>query len=152
MKRLMKEAAGVLLFDEPEACAKLKGSEKYPSIQGKVFFYSFWQGTLIAAMVTGLPFTVGDCSGRFFGFHLHEGDTHYNPEGCSHPMHAGDFPVLPGNNGCALMFFYTERFHPEQAVGKTVVIHEMSDDFHTQPSGNPGDKIATGEVLLSADC
>lgn len=85
MKRLMKEAAGVLLFDEPEACAKLKGSEKYPSIQGKVFFYSFWQGTLIAAMVTGLPFTVGDCSGRFFGFHLHEGDTHYNPEGCSHP-------------------------------------------------------------------
>lgn len=93
----------MLLFDEPEACAKLKGSEKYPSIQGKVFFYSFWQGTLIAAMVTGLPFTVGDCSGRFFGFHLHEG---------------GD-PLQSGR---------------------------------LQPSGNSGDKITTGEVLLSADC
>lgn len=152
MKEILKEAVGVLLFDEPEACAKITGSEKYPSIQGEVLFYSIWQGTLVAAMVTGLPFTEGKCSGRFFGFHLHEGNAHYNPEGCEHPMHAGDFPVLFGNSGCALMIFYTEHFHPQQAVGKVAVIHEMPDDFRTQPSGDSGDKIATGEVRMPMDC
>lgn len=152
MKDGMKEAVGTLLFDEPEACAKLAGSEKYPSIQGEVLFYSLWQGTLVAVMATGLPFTEGKCEGCFFGFHLHQGDAHYNPENCEHPMHAGDFPVLFGNHGCAVMIFYTEHFYPEQAVGKTVVIHAMPDDFRTQPSGDSGEKIAVGEVRMQKDC
>lgn len=30
-------------------------------------------------------------------------------------------------------------------VGRTIVLHEMPDDFKTQPSGDSGMKIAYGE-------
>ena len=30
-------------------------------------------------------------------------------------------------------------------VGRTIVLHEMPDDFKTQPSGDSGMKIACGE-------
>ncbi|BDZ83738.1 hypothetical protein Lac2_18720 [Claveliimonas bilis] len=32
-------------------------------------------------------------------------------------------------------------------MGKTVVIHDMPDDFRTQPSGNSGEKIACGQIV-----
>lgn len=151
MKDSVSEAARILLYEEPDAIALLSGSDKYPSIRGMASLYSFWQGTLVSIMVAGLPFTDAPCSERFFAFHLHNKNGHYNPENCSHPMHAGDFPVLLGNHGCALMVFYTERILPEQAAGKTLVIHANADDFHTQPSGNAGEQIATGEVYLNSE-
>ena len=45
------------------------------------------------------------------------------------------------------MMVYTTRFFPEEVVGKTVVIHDMPDDFRTQPSGNSGEKIACGQIV-----
>ena len=45
------------------------------------------------------------------------------------------------------MMVYTTRFFPEKVVGKTVVIHDMPDDFRTQPSGNSGEKIACGQIV-----
>ena len=56
-------------------------------------------------------------------------------------------PVLFGNNGFAWMLFLTNRFMPEDIIGRTVVIHSLPDDFHTQPSGNSGEKIACGEIV-----
>ena len=35
---------------------------------------------------------------------------------------AGDMPPLFGNDGFAMMMFYTDRFFPEPVVGRTVVI------------------------------
>ena len=45
------------------------------------------------------------------------------------------------------MQVYTGRFMPEDVIGKTVVLHGMPDDFHTQPSGDSGMKIACGEIV-----
>ena len=72
--------------------------------------------------------------------------THYNPKNMPHPYHAGDMPPLLANQGTAFSTFYTDRFYPEDIVGKVVVIHDMPDDFKTQPSGNPGSMIACGEI------
>ena len=36
---------------------------------------------------------------------------------------------------------------PEDVIGKTVVIHDRPDDFHTQPSGDSGEKIACGKIV-----
>ena len=36
--------------------------------------------------------------------------------------------------------------HPEDIIGRTVVIHDMADDFRSQPSGGSGKKIACGEI------
>ena len=71
---------------------------------------------------------------------------HYNPQDCEHPYHAGDRPPLFGNNGYAYFVFLTGRFKVCEIIGKTVIIHLHPDDFHTQPSGDSGTKIACGEI------
>lgn len=45
------------------------------------------------------------------------------------------------------MKVYTDRFYVDEIIGKTVIVHEDPDDFHTQPSGNAGKKIACGVIL-----
>lgn len=133
----------------PYAGAKISGNSMYPKIEGEVSFYEMYGGTFVAAIVKGLPNGNG-----FHGFHIHDGDScapgragsHYNPTNQAHPQHAGDMPPLLANNGMAFSAFYTNRFYPEDIVGKVVIIHAMADDFKTQPSGNPGDIVACGVI------
>ena len=40
-----------------------------------------------------------------------------------------------------------KSFYPEDVIGKTVIIHALSDDFKTQPSGDAGEMIACGEIM-----
>ena len=148
----------------PEAYALVYGSEEYFTIQGTVLFFPIWGGTLVVAEVTGLPEGDNRCDGHFFGFHIHEGSEctgtkedpfantggHFNPYNCQHPSNAGDMPPLLSDTGYALNIFYTDRFMPEEVVGHTVVVHDMPDDFKTQPSGASGMKIACGEIKSNA--
>lgn len=142
------------------ATAVLQGSGEYPGIKGAVCFYQTGQGVLVTAEVTGLPIGGDSCDTPIFAFHIHEGGrctgnaadpfadvrTHYNPDECAHPYHAGDLPPLFGNNGYAFMAVLTDRFTVSEILGRTVVIHRDPDDFHTQPAGNAGVKIACGEI------
>ena len=144
----------------PEAQAIIHGSPSYPSIKGTVLFYPFWYGTMVAVYVTGLPDISKPCAEKMYGFHLHEdpycrgtaeapfaqAGTHFNPAGCPHPAHAGDLPVLLSNRGMVFQVMYTERFTPNDVIGRTVIIHLNPDDYRTQPSGNSGEMIACGEI------
>ncbi len=141
----------------PEAYAEIKGGRDYPEIKGVIYFFGVHDGTVVTAKISGLP---DNGNGNFYGFHIHEGTScsdnqgepfertgnHYNPRNQMHPLHAGDLPVLMGNNGMAWCEVYTNRFYPEDIIGRTVVIHDMADDFRSQPSGDSGKKIACGEI------
>ena len=70
--------------------------------------------------------------------------THYNPTNCPHPFHSGDLPSLLENNGYAYMSVLLNKFKIKDIIGKVVIIHDMPDDFTSQPSGNSGKKIACG--------
>ena len=160
MNKVLNETLIILMQREPEAFAEVEGSQEYPDIKGEVIFYPLWRGSLVVASISGLPKGEKPCGERFFGFHIHEGSSctgyeedpfadtgkHYNPADCGHPEHAGDFPPLMGNDGYALSVFYTDRFYPEEIIGRTVVIHDKPDDFKTQPSGDSGKKIACGVI------
>ena len=146
----------------PAAAAKLKGAPGYENIRGSVYFYGVYGGTVIVAEVYGIPKETEQSSGGFLGFHIHEGGActgnaedafadakaHYNPGDTEHPRHAGDLPGLLVKGGIAWMAVYTGRFYPEDVEGRTVVIHDMPDDFRTQPSGGSGKKIACGEITV----
>lgn len=163
MEPLLYEALGTIMEMVPEAYAYVRGSEKYPELSGKIYFYPIWDGTLVVADVQNQPLKEKECQYEILGFHIHEGSQclpegedpfgktgpHFNPHGCEHPNHAGDFPPLFANRGKAFSIFYTDRFYPDEVVGRTVVIHKMADDFHTQPSGNSGEKIGCGEIRLN---
>ena len=126
-------------------------------------FYVTPIGVLVASEMWGLPDNDGSDVGRVFGFHIHEGSKctgtkeesfsntggHYNPTGAPHPFHAGDLPPLLGVGGMAYSIFLTDRFTVEEIIGKTIIIHDMPDDFSTQPSGNAGGKIACGEIVAT---
>ncbi len=151
-----------MLRQQPQAVATIHGSEEYPSISGSVYFYQMNRGVLVAARVTGLPDGTSRSPHRVFAFHIHSGaqcsgthtdhfaavSGHYNPEGISHPNHAGDLPPLFGNHGYAFQVFFTDRFSVCEILNRTVIIHSDPDDFTTQPSGNAGEKIACGEIRV----
>lgn len=95
------------------------------------------------------------------GFHIHQygicevnnvnepfqsAGGHYNPDNQPHGNHAGDFPVLFSNNGYARMSFFTDKFKPEDIIGKSVIIHENPDDYRSQPAGDAGKRLACGVV------
>jgi Cu-Zn family superoxide dismutase len=44
------------------------------------------------------------------------------------------------------LLFLTDRFALRQVIGKTVILHSGVDDFTTQPSGNPGQILACGQI------
>ena len=108
---------------------------------------------MVVADINGLPET----EAGFYGFHIHEGCNcrgenfantggHYDPEGREHPNHAGDLPPLLSCRGKAYLAVMTNRFRPEEIIGRTVVIHSKPDDFRSQPSGDSGEKIACGVI------
>ncbi len=137
----------------PHATANIRGLSANPCLHGQIRFYQRKNFVLISININGLPET----SSGFFGFHIHEGDNcngndfsgtgnHYNPTDAPHPLHAGDLPPLIRCNGGAYQCVATDRFKVQEIIGRTVVIHNMPDDFNSQPSGNAGTKIACGVI------
>ena len=138
----------------PDAIAYINGSARAASLHGIAKFYQKSNGVVIVVNVSGLP--ANNPSG-FFALHIHEGkscsgedfsDTlaHYNPYSLPHPEHAGDLPPLLSCRGSAYLSVLTDRFEVKDVIGRTVVIHSGPDDFHTQPSGNSGVRIACGVI------
>lgn len=154
-----------MLQRTPHAHARVYGSAEYQGIDGQVDFYQTDKGVIVLAEMEGLPVADSDCGNSVFGFHIHEGSkcrgdeqdefaevgTHYNPENCPHPSHAGDLSPLFSNKGYAVQMFLTDRFTVEEIIGRTVIVHSGPDDFTTQPAGNAGKKIACGEIRRGID-
>lgn len=138
----------------PDAVAQIHGGMEAPQLSGCVHFYQESGCVLIVAQISGLPM---ESETGFFGFHIHEGDrcsgtdfsgtgSHYNPTDRLHPKHAGDLPPLLAYQGNVYWSIKTDRFSIKDIIGRTVVIHSDPDDFHSQPAGNAGKKIACGVI------
>lgn len=137
----------------PDAIATIQGGDLAPHLFGQIKFYQKRRCVLICVNINGLPSTPSG----FFGFHIHQGSrcagdnysetgSHYNPANTPHPLHAGDLPPLLLCNGGACQAVTTDRFRVSDVLGRTVVIHNMADDFRSQPAGNAGTKIACGVI------
>ena len=149
-----------MLRQQPQAYARIRGSDACPGIAGTVFFYQTVRGAVVAAEVSGLPHPPVRCAHGLVAVHIHAGSvcsgtpeepfsnalSHYDPGSCPHPYHAGDLPPLFGNSGYAFQVFFTDRFSVREILGKTVIIHANPDDFTTQPAGKAGQRIACGEI------
>ena len=147
----------------PDAVAWMRGNADHPELNGRIrFFAAPVGGVLVEAEIFGLPDDEkagaehGGAASHFYAMHIHEvGDcsgqfdrtgAHYHSEGQLHPEHAGDMPVLLGNDGYAWLAFYDDRISISDIIGRSVIIHGNRDDFTTQPSGDAGEKIGCGVI------
>ncbi len=145
--------------------AYVGGGPLAPNLNGVVLFEPAEGGTQVFAEFYGLPdyqpAQFGNDPIGPFGFHLHEygncnvgnrespfeaaGD-HWNPTNQPHGNQAGDFPVVFSNDGYSNISFFTNKFTPEEVIGKGVVIHQNPDDYRSQPSGAAGKRLACGVI------
>lgn len=158
---------------QPAATAHVK-NDKGAEV-GTVTFMPEGGAIRVTADVTGLK-------PGFYGFHVHqtgkceppaEGGAdakaftsaggHLNPDGKSHPDHAGDMPpLMVGGNGEAHTSFTTDRFTVDQLMGgegTSVMIHSGADnlanipdryapapDAETLKAGDSGSRVGCGVV------
>lgn len=147
--------AQIFPITPPVARADLQGNAAHPELRGEALFSPLGRGTLVVVRAMGLP------AGGFLGLHIHEtGDCsptwedaftnaggHWNPDESGHPFHAGDLPpLLSSADGVALLAVYTDRFRPDQIIGRAILIHGMADDFRSQPAGDSGIRIGCGPI------
>lgn len=154
------------MLEQYDAIANVRGSDLAPQLHGTVKFMGIPEGCWVEAEIFGLPdYSPADGTVSAvgpFGFHIHQRDTcgslhsdtpfmaagdHWNPEDDPHGNHPGDLPVLFSNGGTAKMLFFTNRFFPQDVIGRSVVIHQNPDDYVTDPAGNSGRRIACGSIV-----
>jgi Cu-Zn family superoxide dismutase len=145
--------------DGPGAMARLQ-SKSGSNVSGTVRFAQVSGGVHITGTVSGN--TPGPK-----GFHIHEkGDCssadgmsaggHFNPAKVQHGPpghgHAGDFGniVFDQSGNATLdmtMTGVTLDNNPATGIiGRAVVIHAMTDDMRTDPTGNAGGRVACGII------
>lgn len=139
------------------ALAPASGSQA----QGTVRFTQEEDRIVVHAHVAGLA------PNSEHGFHVHEkGDctapdassagAHLNPDGKPHGSpagvhHTGDLPSLKADaSGVAQASFEIKGMllgsGAQDLLGKAVVVHADPDDYHSQPAGNSGARIACGVI------
>ena len=132
-------------------------------INGVVYFDELYRGTMVTAHIRGLPpfsrngriigphgfhiYVNGECTqGKPDNTHLNTGG-HYNLERRFNGNYAGDFPVLFSGNGDVKARFFTDKFYPKDVIGRSVVIHELPDDYETGLSVNSAKKLACAQII-----
>ncbi len=145
--------------------ARIIGGPLAPNIRGWAYFTPAAGGSWVSVRVSGLPEYMPATNSRPpigpHGLHIHLYGTcavgnpadpflaageHWNPDNQLHGNHAGDLPVLFSNDGVAKMRVFTNRFRPNQVVGKSIIIHMYPDDYRTQPTGASGPRLACGVI------
>ena len=130
---------------------------------GVVWFTKVVGGVKVEGHIEGL-------SAGTQGFHIHQlGDCsagngksaggQFNPEGSEHgsPMaavrHTGDLGnITADSTGSANFSFIDEiiSFSGKRSIlGRGVIIHEVADDFSSQPTGAAGSRLACGVVGIA---
>ena len=162
MRSELAAALGRLFQTPPQAYAFLYGSEKYPDIHGVVYFYPFsrvpsWRRRPLVFPTWKTPagsgFSVSISTRELFAKEV-------LPPPLRKPaptITRRAASILPMPEICApfwkrrlrsLHFLYGP-IPADEAAGHTVILHELPDDFTTQPSGASGEKIACGEVQMN---
>ena len=147
-----------------KAICELKAT-KGNKVAGTVIFIQKKGYVTVRAHISGL--TPGK-----HGFHIHEcGDCsasdgssakgHFNPGKHNHggpsakERHAGDLGNLNANaKGVADYERGDSTIHlsgDNNIMGKSVIVHEKTDDYKTQPTGNAGSRIACGVIKKKED-
>ena len=134
-------------------------------VSGKLTLAPMGDGVHLSGEVGGLA------PGGQFGFHVHEkGDcsavdatsagAHFNPAASAHGRantathHAGDMDNIASDaNGVAKVNVHLRGVTlgggaANDIASRAVIVHAAPDDYHTQPTGNAGARVACGVIRV----
>jgi Cu-Zn family superoxide dismutase len=78
--------------------------------------------------------------------HFVSADGHFTAAGATHGHHVGDLPALFVNQeGQAWMRFTTDRFHPEEVIGRALILHAGPDNYGNIPVGDQPDQYTPND-------
>lgn len=152
-------APGLAPAELTAAKAVLKGGAAGMG-DGEVTFEAMGDGVMVHVVASGLA------PGSTHGFHVHDkgictgpdfasAGGHFNPTNHPHggpetERHAGDMPNLTADANGKIdqraMLHGTQLAGAEGIIGHAVILHASPDDYHTQPTGNSGPRLACGVV------
>ncbi len=135
-------------------------------VSGKLQLMAMGSGVHVAGDIGGLA------PGSTHGFHIHEkGDCsaadagsaggHFNPGTMPHgrmddgPHHAGDIDnIVADAQGVAHVNMHVPGLTlgtgaANDVAGRAIIVHADPDDYHSQPSGNAGKRLACGVIKLA---
>ena len=135
-------------------------------VSGKLTLAPMGDGVHLSGEVGGLA------PGGQFGFHVHEkGDcsavdatsagAHFNPAASAHGRantathHAGDMDNIASDaNGVAKVNVHLRGVTlgggaANDIASRAVIVHAAPDDYHTQPTGNAGARVACGVIRVT---
>ena len=135
-------------------------------VSGKLTLAPMGDGVHISGEVGGLPANAQS------GFHVHEkGDcsavdatsagAHFNPAASAHGRantathHAGDMDNIASDaNGVAKVNVHLRGVTlgggaANDIASRAVIVHAAPDDYHTQPTGNAGARVACGVIRVT---
>lgn len=82
--------------------------------------------------------------------HFASADGHYTSHAAGHGEHSGDLPALfVMHSGEASLRFTTDRFDPEEVIGRVVIVHEGADNYGNVPVGEGPDQYTPNEAAAS---
>ena len=135
------------------------------SVYGEAKFVQINNKVIINVEVKGLSYGLhaihihefGDCS----SLDAKSAGGHWNPNNKKHgewgseSHHKGDIANLfADSSGNSSLKFETDLWclnckeESNNIIGKSIIIHQGLDDFHSQPSGNAGKRIGCGIISL----
>lgn len=135
-------------------------------VSGRLTLAPMGDGVHVSGDVGGLPPRAPS------GFHVHEkGDcsavdatsagAHFNPAGSAHGRagtathHAGDMDnIVADASGVAKVNVHLRGVTlgggaPNDIANRAVIVHAAPDDYHTQPTGNAGARVACGVIKVT---
>jgi len=159
-KHAEKPASGYAML-EAKSGSKLEGSATFERMEGNWISFRVEVRNVTPGLHACHIHEHGDCAspdGKSAG-------GHWNPTAKKHgkwgqadgEFHLGDLGNIEvGPDGTGNLVLSTDQWTlgdggAMDVVGKSIIVHSKEDDFTTQPTGNAGDRIGCGLIVLKTD-
>jgi len=141
---------------EPKSDSQVSGSAVFKEADGKVTMVAVFEGLTEGTHAIHLH-EKADCSsadGKSTGGHWNPTNEPHGKWGDAKGYHKGDIGNMEADaKGNATINFSTDQWcigcgdSNKDIIGKAIIVHQGTDDFTTQPTGDAGGRVSCGGII-----
>lgn len=153
---VQEEATKIKIRLDPRSDSKVSGTAVFTEEAGKVTMVAVFEGLTEGTHAIHLH-EKADCSaadGTSTGGHWNPTNEPHGKWGDAAGYHRGDIGNMEADaNGNATITFSTDQWcigcddQNKDILNKAVIVHQGTDDFKTQPTGDAGGRVSCGGII-----